>query len=130
LEAGCHHPVAQAMKAAEAIIAYSAELDSTNAAPSVISIGIDFSSVQMGTWEDANAAKYQYLIMGDSADNVKCLQALGNTLGHHIALSPEAYNRLPDDMRRQLTCLSAYSLTDRVSPVTLYANEKTVVGSV
>lgn len=116
-------PVAQAMKAGLAIIARRAELDVANTAPSAISIGIDFSSVRVGTLED-NATSYQYLIMDHSADNAKSLQALSGILGHHIILSSEAYKRLPDDLRQHLTNLGEHKLTDRATPVTLYGNGK------
>ncbi len=117
-QGGC--PVVQAMQAGLAIIAHSAGLDVTNAAPSAISIGIDFSTVQVGTLLGTDAVSYQYLIIGDSADNAKSLQALSRHLGHHIILSTEAYKRLPDDLGRQFISLGMHELSDGKAPATLY----------
>ncbi|MDD5274507.1 MAG: adenylate/guanylate cyclase domain-containing protein [Methylovulum sp.] len=124
LETGCQ-PVAQAIKAALAIIAHSAALDKTNAVPSAVSIGIDFSSVQVGTLLDTNAASYQYLIMGDSAENAKSLQALSCTLGKQIILSQEAYKRLPEAIRQHFINLGEHKLTAGTEPTIIYGNEKT-----
>lgn len=114
------YPVAQAMQAGLAIIAHSAELDVTNAVPSAISIGIDFSSVQVSTLLGTDGTGYQYLIIGDNADNAKSLQALCNHLGHHITLSSEAYGQLPDRLCQHLISLGEHKLSDGKNPVALY----------
>lgn len=113
-------PVAQAMQAGLAIITHSAELDVTNAVPSAISIGIDFSTVQVGTLCGADGMSYQYLIVGDSADNAKSLQALSSHLGRHIILSSKAYKQLPDNLRQQLINLGTHQPSDKQAPDTLY----------
>lgn len=114
------HPVELAINAALAVIAHNTRLDMIDSAIFAVGIGIDFKSIQVETI--AADLCYEYLVIGDSANLTKHLQALSKQLGYRIILSQAAYNELPEAMSRSFVNLGAHQLINETTSVTVYGN--------